>query len=109
MNFALATRALRSRNYKLFFTGQGISLIGTWMTRIAMSWLVYRLTGSAALLGLVVSPDKFRGSCSALWLVSGSIVGTVTAPSFSPRFSQCCSPLHWRCLRWRTSSQSEKL
>ena len=45
---AFATRALRARNYKLFFTGQGISLIGTWMTRIAMSWLAYRLTGSAA-------------------------------------------------------------
>ena len=39
-------RALSHRNYKLFFAGQSISLIGTWMTRIATSWLVYRLTGS---------------------------------------------------------------
>jgi MFS family permease len=53
VNLAFATRALRARNYKLFFTGQSISLIGTWMTRIAMSWLVYRLTGSAVLLGVV--------------------------------------------------------
>lgn len=46
-------RALNSRNYRLFFTGQGISLIGTWITRIATSWLIYRLTGSAVLLGVV--------------------------------------------------------
>jgi len=45
-------RALRYRNYRLYFTGQSISLIGSWMTRIATSWLVYRLTGSALLLGL---------------------------------------------------------
>ncbi|MBI2024161.1 MFS transporter [Candidatus Giovannonibacteria bacterium] len=45
-------RALRSRNFRLFFFGQGISLIGTWMQRIAMSWLIYRLTGSAFLLGV---------------------------------------------------------
>ena len=52
-NLAFAVRALRARNYRLFFTGQSISLIGTWMTRIATSWLVYRLTGSAVLLGIV--------------------------------------------------------
>ncbi len=46
-------RALRHRNYRLFFFGQGTSLIGTWLTRVATSWLVYRLTGSAFLLGLV--------------------------------------------------------
>src|SRR4051812_9740153 len=46
-------RALSSRNYRLYFTGQGVSLVGTWMTRIATSWLVYRLTGSALLLGVV--------------------------------------------------------
>ncbi len=43
----------RHRNFRLFFGGQSISLIGTWMTRIATSWLVYRLTGSALLLGTV--------------------------------------------------------
>jgi MFS family permease len=47
------TRALRHRNYRLFFTGQSLSLIGTWITRVATSWLVYRLTGSELLLGLV--------------------------------------------------------
>src|SRR5213078_1876225 len=46
-------RALSHKNYRLFFAGQSISLIGTWMTRIATSWLVYRLTGSALLLGVV--------------------------------------------------------
>jgi MFS family permease len=46
-------RALRHRNFRLYFGGQTISLIGTWMTRIATSWLVYRLTGSALLLGTV--------------------------------------------------------
>jgi MFS family permease len=46
-------RALRHRNYRLFFGGQGTSLVGTWITRIATSWLVYRLTGSELLLGLV--------------------------------------------------------
>jgi len=48
-----AWRALRHRNFRLFFGGQSISLIGTWMTRIATAWLVYRLTGSALLLGTV--------------------------------------------------------
>jgi MFS family permease len=46
-------RALRHRNYQLFFAGQLISLIGTWMDQVAEAWLVYRLTGSALLLGTV--------------------------------------------------------
>ena len=46
-------RALRHRNYRLFFSGQSVSLIGTWITRIATSWLVYRLTKSELLLGVV--------------------------------------------------------
>src|SRR5437762_3865541 len=46
-------RALRHRNYRLFFFGQGVSLIGTWLTRFATVWMVYRLTGSGVLLGLV--------------------------------------------------------
>jgi MFS family permease len=46
-------RALRHRNFRLFFGGQSISLVGTWMTRIATSWLVFKLTGSALLLGTV--------------------------------------------------------
>jgi MFS family permease len=51
--FSHAWRALRHRNFRLFFGGQGLSLIGTWMTRIAISWLVYRLTKSALMLGVV--------------------------------------------------------
>jgi MFS family permease len=50
---AVIWRALTHRNYRLFFAGQSISLIGTWMTRIATSWLVYKLTGSALLLCVV--------------------------------------------------------
>src|ERR1019366_5547278 len=50
---ALAVRALRHRNFQLFFAGQLISLIGTWMQTVAQSWLVYRMTGSTLLLGTV--------------------------------------------------------
>ena len=46
-------RALRSRNYRLYFWGQSLSLIGTWMQQVAIGWLVYRLTDSAFLLGVV--------------------------------------------------------
>jgi MFS family permease len=46
-------RALRHQNFRLFFGGQTISLMGTWITRVATSWLVYRLTGSVLLLGVV--------------------------------------------------------
>ncbi len=45
--------SLRSKNYRLYFAGQSVSLIGTWMQNVALSWLVYRLTGSVFLLGLV--------------------------------------------------------
>lgn len=48
-----AWRALRHRNFKLFFFGQGISVIGTWIMRLATAWLVYRMTHSALLLGVV--------------------------------------------------------
>jgi MFS family permease len=46
-------RSLKSRNYRLFYGGQSISLIGTWIQRLAVPWLVYRLTDSAFLLGVV--------------------------------------------------------
>jgi len=65
-------RALRSRNYRLFFAGQTTSLIGTWMTRLATSWLVYRLTGSAVLLGTVSFcsqiPMFFLAPISGVWV-----------------------------------------
>src|SRR5437763_1886845 len=46
-------RALKHRNFQLFFSGQLISLVGTWMQSVAQSWLVYRLTGSSLKLGAV--------------------------------------------------------
>lgn len=52
-------RALRSRNFRLFFVGQGISLVGTWIQHIAMSWLVYRLTLSPVMLGVVSFSGQF--------------------------------------------------
>jgi MFS family permease len=62
--FKTIFRSLQYRNYRLFFSGQSISLIGTWMQRIAMPWLVYHLTGSAFLLGLV----SFAGQIPAFLL-----------------------------------------
>src|SRR5450759_5268055 len=53
MNFRLLFRSLKYRNFRLFFMGQGISLIGTWMQMTAVAWLVWRLSHSALLLGLV--------------------------------------------------------
>ena len=71
-DWAFAVRALKSRNYRLFFGGQSISMIGTWMTRIATSWLVYRLTDSAALLGFVSFagqiPMFFLGPVAGVWV-----------------------------------------
>lgn len=52
-------RALRHRNYRIFFTGQLVSLVGTWITTVATSWLVYRLTGSEFLLGVVGFAGQF--------------------------------------------------
>lgn len=65
-------RALRSRNYRLFFIGQGISLVGTWMTRLATAWLVYRVTDSAFLLGVVSFagqiPSFFIPPLAGVWV-----------------------------------------
>ncbi len=58
-------RALRSRNYRLYFIGQGISLIGTWMQRVSTAWLVYRLTYSPFFLGVA----EFAGQFSAFLLM----------------------------------------
>lgn len=59
--FKFIFRALKYRNYRLFFIGQCISLIGTWMQVIAMSWLVYRMTNSALLLGFVAFSSQIPG------------------------------------------------
>ena len=52
-------RALRHRNYRLFFIGQSLSNIGTWLQQVAMGWLTYRVTGSAFILGLVAFCTNF--------------------------------------------------
>lgn len=64
VNRSAIFRSLKSRNFKLYFAGQSISLIGTWMQRLAVSWLVYDITHSAFLLGLVM----FAGQIPALFL-----------------------------------------
>jgi MFS family permease len=62
--FKVLFRSLKYRNYRLYFAGQSISLIGTWIQRIAMPWLVYRLTDSVLLLGVV----SFAGQIPTLLL-----------------------------------------
>lgn len=64
MDFKHSLRALRYRNYRLFFCGQTLSIIGNWVQQIAMAWLVYRLTGSAWLLGVT----GFAGQIAILLL-----------------------------------------
>jgi MFS family permease len=56
---AVLFRALRHRNFRLFFGGQIISLIGTWMQTVAQAWLIYRLTGSSVLLGVLGFVGQF--------------------------------------------------
>ncbi|HYV84589.1 MAG TPA: MFS transporter, partial [Patescibacteria group bacterium] len=56
---ATLLRSLRHRNFRLFFTGQLVSLVGTWMQSVAQSWLVYRMTGSALLLGTIAFLGQF--------------------------------------------------
>ncbi len=67
-------RSLRHRNYRLFFFGQGVSLIGTWMQQTAMGWLVYHRTNSAFLLGLV----GFSGQCSVSEIARPMCEGSVS-------------------------------
>jgi MFS family permease len=84
---AVAFRALRHRNFQLFFTGQIISLVGTWMQMVAQSWLVYRLTGSSVLLGLLgfvgqipiflLSP--LAGLAADRWVRRRVVIATQTA------------------------------
>ena len=71
-----AFRALGHRNYRLFFIGQGLSLIGTWMQNLALSWLVYRLTNSVFLLGVV-------GFSSQIMIILFSPLAGVIADRFN--------------------------
>ncbi|MCX7892518.1 MAG: MFS transporter [Burkholderiales bacterium] len=65
-------RALAHRNFRLYFAGQGVSILGTWIQTVALSWLVYRLTGSAALLGIVAflgqAPQLVVGPLAGAWI-----------------------------------------
>lgn len=75
MNFTHAARALRHRNFSFFLVGQGANLIGFWIQQIALNWLVYKLTGSALLLGIT----SFCGNIPILLLapLAGSIADRV--------------------------------
>ncbi|MEE3636548.1 MULTISPECIES: MFS transporter [unclassified Pseudomonas] len=65
-------RALRHRNFRLYFVGHAISTLGTWVQMVALSWLVYRLTDSAALLGITTCasllPQLFVGPIAGAWI-----------------------------------------
>ncbi len=84
--FAQTLRALSSRNFRLFFAGQTVSLVGTWIQQIAMSWLVYRLTGSAFMLGMVgfvgqapgVVITPFAGVAADRWNRHRMVIATQT-------------------------------
>ena len=69
-------RSLRHRNYRLYLTGQLVSVCGTWMQQIALSWLIYRLTGTATLLGVV-------GFASQIPIFALSAIGGVFADRYS--------------------------
>jgi MFS family permease len=71
-------RALRHRNFRLFFSGQIISLIGTWMQTVAESWLVYRLTGSSLKLGAV-------GFCAQIPVFIAAPIGGIIADRYNRR------------------------
>jgi MFS family permease len=73
---AQTLRSLQYRNYRIYFIGQGLSLVGTWMQQVAMAWLVYRMTGSAWWLGIV----GFAGRIPVLPLAP---IGGVVADRFS--------------------------
>lgn len=87
MKIPSALRALKHRNYRLFFGGQLISLIGTWMDSVAASWLVYRLTGSSVLLGTVGFANQIPvfllatlgGAAADRWNRRSILVGTQAA------------------------------
>src|SRR5262249_47870635 len=71
MNLHPLLRSLAHRNYRLYFAGQGVSLIGTWMQQVAMSWLVFQMTQSSFQLSIVL----FAGQIPALFLspVAGAL------------------------------------
>jgi MFS family permease len=66
-----ALRAFRSKSFRIFYAGQGLALLGNWMQSVAMSWLVYRVTGSALLLGVTAGaqqlPVLFLSPIAGVW------------------------------------------
>lgn len=72
MHFHPAVRALAHRNFRLYFSGQAVSILGSWIQQVALSWLVYRLTGSAALLGVTafcsLIPQLLVGPLAGAWI-----------------------------------------
>ena len=88
--FSHAWRALRHRNFQLFFCGQSISVVGNWMTRLATTWLVYNLTHSALLLGVVSFAGQIvsfaLGPFAGVWVERLNrrklLVGTQAAAAF---------------------------
>ena len=101
-----AWRAMRHRNFRLYFGGQGISLIGTWMTRLATGWLVYRLTGSALLLGVVgfagQIPDISAGAFAGVWIDRWDRRKVLVITQVLP----CCNRWRWRPSRSPSTSPS---
>ena len=81
-------RSLRHRNYRLYLTGQLVSVCGTWMQQVALSWLVYRLTGSATLLGVV-------GFASQIPVLALGAFGGVISDHYAPHrvavLTQCAA------------------
>ncbi|MBS1804342.1 MAG: MFS transporter [Acidobacteria bacterium] len=100
-DFSHAWRALSHRNFRLFFGGQSISVIGTWMTRVATSWLVYRLTNSALLLGTV----SFAGQIPTFLLapIAGVIVDRIDRRKVLV-WTQALAMLQSLVLAWLTLS-----
>ncbi len=108
-DYSHAWRALRHRNFRLFFGGQSISLIGTWMTRVATSWLVYRLTKSPLMLGTV----GFAGQIPTFLLapLAGVIVDRIDRHKvlvWTQVLAMVQSRWLWRRSRSRTTSPSAK-
>src|SRR5947208_12284141 len=81
-----AGRALRHRNFQLFFSGQLVSLVGTWMQTVAQSWLVYRLTGSGLKLGAV-------GFASQIPVFLVAPIGGIVADRFNRRRVVVATPI----------------
>ncbi|HEY3169206.1 MAG TPA: MFS transporter, partial [Candidatus Binatia bacterium] len=101
-------RSLRHRNYRLYLIGQLVSVCGTWMQQVAQSWLIYRLTGSATLLGLVgfatqipvfvlgaiggVVSDRYSSHRVALWTQTAALLQAIILATLT--LAGWIQPLH---------------